>query len=93
MKAIFRKVVEIFRGFQRSQLIQLGIKRTDLVDPEWNTRQKRKESRFMLQYRRFLSQLDGGPVLTGARLDRVTRQCSPSNLLVQPKYPNLLTEI
>jgi hypothetical protein len=35
----------------------------------------------------------GGPRLTGARLERTIKQCSPANLPVLPKYPNRPTGI
>jgi hypothetical protein len=59
----------------------LKIRRDSLVDPEWATRQRRKESRFIEQYAKFLRRpARGCPVLCSDRLVRTQEQCSPKHL-------------
>jgi hypothetical protein len=78
---IFQKI----KGFVKrwnSQPEPLAIPREKLVDPEYATRQARKESRWMVQYLKFLQATvkHRSPKIMGARLARLQDNCSPRHL-------------
>jgi hypothetical protein len=87
-KEKLREVSDRYERKQREKMMSAKPKPklAPIVQPP--TREDRKEQRWRMKFHRHSSMptMHGGPVLTSERLRKNISMCSPSNLLVQPRY-------